>query len=524
MFSLVLNMKKKVFLKRFYHRDKLRIGILFDYNEKLMSVARSLDKATWSNTNKCYYLDDTEDNIKLILRAFRDIADVDISAISGSDRIPAPEPGKASHDDLSTDEMLISLADEAEKLPPLYVPGKKRENKEIIPAAREIRSVITGKQFGPVEFTIRENENLLVIKFQGGYDPVWIEEMKSYGRLRYNSKRREWLISWTKITCDSLADYFATKGVEVSVSRQVVSEEVKAKRLDTIDSIRGRELGKKALDAIEQMKGYLEDNRYSVKTSKSYLPLLEIFFKYYNTIDPDDITEEQVSLFVHDFIIGNGYSSSYQNQIVSAIKTWYEISGTGRINPVLLERPRRGRALPKVFSKDEVRRILNAARNGKHKLILWMVYSCGLRRSEITNIRLEDLDRDRGILFIKEGKGRVDRIVPVSEKVWEKIDEYIASYTPAEFLFGGAGGGRYSVESVYQVFKQALKRAGINKDVGVHSLRHSYATHLHESGLDIRYIQELLGHKSTKTTEIYTHVSRRNLVAVRSPIEDLDVR
>jgi len=114
--------------------------------------------------------------------------------------------------------------------------------------------------------------------------------------------------------------------------------------------------------------------------------------------------------------------------------------------------------------------------------------------------------------------------VPVSGKVWEKIDEYVSGYKPREYLFEGQTGGRYSSESVYRVFKNALLKAGIHRDVGVHSLRHSYATHLHESGLDIRYIQELLGHKSTRTTEIYTHVSRRNLIAVRSPIEDMDVK
>ena len=137
---------------------------------------------------------------------------------------------------------------------------------------------------------------------------------------------------------------------------------------------------------------------------------------------------------------------------------------------------------------------------------------------------MTDLDRDRSVLHIKEGKGRVDRIVPVSKKVWEKMDEYIDGFHPVKYLFEGQSGGRYSVESVYRVFKQALGRAGIKKDVGVHSLRHSYATHLHESGLDIRYIQELLGHKSSRTTEIYTHVSRRNLVVIRSPIEDMDVK
>jgi len=210
--------------------------------------------------------------------------------------------------------------------------------------------------------------------------------------------------------------------------------------------------------------------------------------------------------------------------MTSAIKTFYRISGRSHFDLQLLERPRKSRTLPKVFSKEEVKRILNATRNTKHKLLLWIIYSCGLRRSEITNILLTDLDRDRGVLHIREGKGRVDRIVPVSGKVWEKLDEYIDGFHPSKYLFEGQSGGRYSVESVYRVFKQALHKAGIKKDVGVHSLRHSYATHLHESGLDIRYIQELLGHKSTRTTEIYTHVSRRNLVQVRSPIEDIDVK
>jgi integrase/recombinase XerD len=522
-------MKRKVFLKRFYHRDKLCIGIFSDFEEKLQTAVKSIANATWSKTNKCFYLDDNEDNIKLILRSLKDMADVDISAISGSDRIPAAGQSMGpvtvhktiAPDSPEMDDGIISLTDIAsfEQLRP--VPGKE---KEMIPENRSIRSVINGRQPGPVEFTIREKDGLLVIRFPGRFDSSWISEMRSYGHLKYDDKRREWLLAWTRVTCDSLADYFANRGVEVTVTRQEITGEVKIRRLETGERIRGRVLGVKALDALEKMKDYLGDNRYSVRTSKSYIPLLEFFFKYYNTIDPEDITEEQVSQFVHDFIIGNGYSSSYQNQVVSAIKTWYEISGTGHIDPVFLERPRRGRPLPKVFSKDEVKRILNAARNGKHKLLLWMVYSCGLRRSEVINIRLPDLDRDRGILHIREGKGKVDRIVPVSEKVWEKIDEYIDGYTPADYLFEGSGGGRYSAESVYQVFKQALKRAGIKKDVGIHSLRHSYATHLHESGLDIRYIQELLGHRSTKTTEIYTHVSRRNLVAVRSPIEDLDVK
>jgi integrase/recombinase XerD len=290
------------------------------------------------------------------------------------------------------------------------------------------------------------------------------------------------------------------------------------------DEIRSRELGEKAIEGLGLMQKYLDEVRYSGRTNGTYLALLEVYFKYFNDRDPLTISMEEISEFVYDFIVTNGYSISYQNQMISAIKTFYRISGRTRIDLELIERPRRSRALPKVFLKEEVKRILNATRNNKHKLLLWIIYSCGLRRSEVTNIRLSDLDRDRGVVHIREGKGRVDRIVPVSRKVWEKLDEYLDSFHPEKYLFEGQSGGRYSAESVYRVFKQALQRAGIKKEVGVHSLRHSYATHLHESGLDIRYIQELLGHRSTRTTEIYTHVSRRNLVVVRSPIEDMDVK
>jgi integrase/recombinase XerD len=517
-------MTSKVFLKRFYHRDKLRIGIFFGFDEKLRASIKEIGGVTWSNSNKCFYLDDTEDNIRLILRSLRDIADVDISAISGSDRIPDAEPVTSSRKSQLTERVTDTRSNTPDKRPPGLVHEKKGKNDDPLPSQKVITRIAGRKQYGPVDFTIRENDNLLVIRFRGFYDPEWIDEMKTYGRLRYDKARREWLLEWKKITCDSLADYFASRGVEVTVTRQVLSEALKNVRQVTGDEIRGREPGAKAAEALEKMKKYLEENRYSLRTTKSYLPLLDLFFRYYNTTDPEDITIDQVSHFVHDFIIKNGYSASYQNQVVSAIKTWYEISGTGRINPVLLDRPRRGRSLPKVFSKDEVKRILSSARNGKHKLILWLAYSCGLRRSELVNLKLTDLDRSRGVLNVMEGKGKVDRIVPVSDKVWEKIDEYTDGYAPSEYLFEGPGGGKYSVESVYQVFKQALRRAGIKKEVGIHSLRHSYATHLHENGLDIRYIQELLGHKSTKTTEIYTHISRRNIAAVRSPIEDMDVK
>jgi site-specific recombinase XerD len=512
-------MKKKVVLKRIFHRGKGRISISFAFDTEINVLVRSLAGRNYSNTLSCWYVDDNEAALKEILRVFKGKVDVDISSISTRNEAISeviPEEAKP--------EGMVSIT-KVSKGPP----GREKKKEEddgnsIVPQEKIIRKVVDRQHYAPVEFRINTNDGRLVIRFTGRYSPEWIDEMKSYGRIYYDKSRKEFLLPWSQLITDSLSDYFTSVGVEVKVIKQRVSESISLERKDIGDKIRSRELNEKAAEGVALLRGYLEENRYSKRTIVSYLSSLEFFFRYYYEKDPLDITHSELSDFVNSYIIRLGFSSSYQNQMISAVKTFYEISGRGKIIPQILERPRRSRALPKVFSKDEVSRILSSTRNDKHKVLLWMIYSCGLRRSEVTNIQLSDLDRDRGIVHIREGKGRVDRIVPVSDKVWTKLDEYLSAFRPVNYLFEGQGGGRYSGESVYNVFKQALHKAGIKKEVGVHSLRHSYATHLHESGLDIRYIQELLGHRSSRTTEIYTHVSRRNLVAVRSPIEDLDVK
>ena len=481
-------MKKKIVLRRIFHRERWRYGIFFDYDQKMISLVRQVNGAAFSSSNKCWYADDTEENLKKILSLFRDNADIDISPISS---------GKNDNNRNET----VQSTPETEK--------DKRDR---------------WKSYGPVEFTINETEDKLIIKFTGRYDTEWIKELKSYGRASFDPVRLEWLLDWSRMKVDSLSDYFSSKGVEVIVKKAAVQPVIKVQRDEQGAVIRDRELGGEAMKGMENVKRFLNEKRYSGNTVDAYLSLLELFFKYFSGVDPADITEDDISDFFHDYIAFHNYSRSYHNQLISAIKIYYKLNGSVGIDSSNLGRPRRTRTLPKVFSKEEVKRILSSTRNTKHMVLLWVIYSCGLRRSEVTNIRLKDLDRDRGILNIREAKGMTDRIVPVPQMVWDKIDEYMKGYLPVFWLFEGQTGGKYSVESVYRVFKQALKAAGIRKDVGVHSLRHSYATHLHENGLDIRYIQELLGHRSSRTTEIYTHVSRRNLVLVRSPIEDLGLK
>jgi integrase/recombinase XerD len=491
-------MKQKIVLRRISHRGQARIAVIFGYDDKLTALLRKSISMTWSNTNSCWYADDNEENLRKIISSLRNIADIDISGISSSvakeEIKPPSEPGTL-HRDFPT--------------PPSF--DRAITNESL-------------KKYGPVEFTIDEADDKLIIKFIGRYDPEWIKEVKSFGKVWFDTAKYEWVLDWSRLTVDSLSDYFSQQGVEVLVKRNKVSTDIKDSRDEQGSEIRGRELDAETMEGIEDVRRYLNERRYSNKTVDSYISQIILFFKYFFPKKPSELTEDDISDFFHDYIVFNKYSASYQNQIISGLKIYFMLNGKGRFDSSSMGRPRRKRALPKVFSKDEVKSILNSTRNIKHRLLLWIIYSCGLRRSEVINIKMEDLDRGRGILNIMEAKGKVDRFVPVSGKVWEKIDEYIESYNPGYWLFEGQTGGKYSSESVYRVFKQALKSAGIKKEVGVHSLRHSYATHLHENGLDIRYIQELLGHKSTRTTEIYTHVSRRNLIAVRSPIEDMDLR
>ena len=149
-------------------------------------------------------------------------------------------------------------------------------------------------------------------------------------------------------------------------------------------------------------------------------------------------------------------------------------------------------------------------------------YSAGLRISEIINLRIKDIDSSRMVITIRRAKGKKDRQVPLSVKLLEQLRLYYKTYKPKVYLFEGADGGQYATRSLQNVFQSAKKSSGNNKPGGIHSLRHSYATHLMEAGTDIRIIQELLGHNSIKTTQRYTHVSKQQIGKVQSPLDKLN--
>jgi site-specific recombinase XerD len=211
---------------------------------------------------------------------------------------------------------------------------------------------------------------------------------------------------------------------------------------------------------------------------------------------------------------------STANQVFNALRFLYVELYKRPFVVGSLPRPKKPKKLPVTLSQQEVLRILNAVGNEKHKVILTLIYSAGLRIGEAVRLKVADIDSDRGLIHVRNAKGMKDRFTLLSEVMLPMLRDYYKEYRPEEYLFEGSPGRSHIAErSVQNVFARAVKEAGISKDVSVHSLRHSFATHLLEGGTDLRYIQELLGHSSSKTTEIYTHVSKRVLGKIMSPLD-----
>ena len=297
----------------------------------------------------------------------------------------------------------------------------------------------------------------------------------------------------------------------------------KAMHKTVVDTVKQpKALSSQHLQKLADFKKWMHSKRYSQSSIDTYSEALKIFWLYFETKEVNAITNDDVIEFNNDYILKNNLSASYQNQVVNAIKLFYRTQYDKLLNPDVVHRPRREHKLPNVLSKEEIKLILQAHGNIKHKTMLSLIYSCGLRCGELINLKIGDIDSKRKLVLIKQSKGKKDRIAPLSEKILELLREYYKAYKPKLFLFEGQNGnGKYDERSLQNVLKQSLTKCHINKSVTLHWLRHSYATHLLEAGTDLRYIQEILGHSSSRTTEIYTHVSTKSLQNIVSPFDSL---
>lgn len=258
----------------------------------------------------------------------------------------------------------------------------------------------------------------------------------------------------------------------------------------------------------------LELKRYSDNTVRNYVACFESFINHYYDIDPINLNEIDVRKYLQK-LIQEEKSNSYVNLTINSIKFFYEIVHGMPNRFYSIERPRKEKQLPEVLSKEEIISIINNTNNIKHKCIVGLLYSSGLRRGELINLNVTDIDSKRMVVKINNAKGNKDRISILSPSILKDLREYYGEYRPKNYLFEGPKGAKYSVTSILNIIATAAGKAGIYKKVTPHMLRHSFATHLLENGTDIRHIQLLLGHSSTKTTEIYTHVANRSFMEIK---------
>lgn len=270
---------------------------------------------------------------------------------------------------------------------------------------------------------------------------------------------------------------------------------------------------------LTEMSNKIRMKGFSQKTLKAYIGHVRRLAEYYK-MNVAELNSEQIEEYLLSLIQDAGHSASYINQGVAAYKFLYK--EVLSLNGVVINLPhmKQEKRLPDILSKKEVAAIIGSVKNLKHKAILVVTYSAGLRVGETVSLTVKDIDSQRMLIHIRQGKGKKDRYSLLSKKALAVLRDYARMYRPKEWLFEGAEFGKHITErSAQKVFESACKRAGITKDVSIHDLRHAFCTHLLENGTDIRYIQELVGHSSPKTTQIYLHVSTKHIGCIESPLD-----
>lgn len=549
------------------HREEPRIKVNFPYNQAFIKMLRQIEDAKWSRTHKAWHIPYSKTAFAQLKSLFPDLI---VETAEASISIPTPpisaekviqqtiETPKTNNfkteitPDLPTvtsvlievigrkiivkmpkvdidvkfiltlrysswdkEQRVWVIPNYGDNLELLKAYFKDRLSNVIIHQEIEVQTskTITQKIGDKEVLAIKTKEGRFKIIFT--YNKAIAAAIKKMPFWSWN-KKNKW---WTVPVSDRI----------LSQLQAVVQEEGWALRVETEPLTTGKTPRKLATDVPnyrpcpENMLLKMKELRYAERTIKAYKSLFEEFINHYPTEDMDKIDEPKIIAFCQYLVIDRKVSASYQNQAINAIKFYYEKVLGGRRKFYFLERPNKEKALPTVLSLEEVASILKTTTNLKHKAILTVIYSGGLRVGEVIALKIKDIDSERKQIRIEQSKGKKDRYTLLSHKTLDLLRAYFKEYRPKEFLFEGQDGGQYSTRSIQAFFKEICQKAGIKKAVTVHTLRHSFATHLLENGTDLRYIQTLLGHESSKTTEIYTHVTTKGFDQIKNPLDGLDI-
>lgn len=328
------------------------------------------------------------------------------------------------------------------------------------------------------------------------YNPEIIRLIKTIPLRKWSASNKFWHIPYDENAIKNLSEQFSDK-------------------LEFIKQINTEDLVTEYIETMKLMN-------YSEATVKTYRLHFLRFLKHVSDTELKDITKEQIRQYLLYLVQEKNYSTSAQNQAINSIKFYYEKVLGNPVEKYYVPRPRKEKKLPEVLSEEEVTKILKQINNLKHKCIIYLIYSAGLRLTEVVHLKITDIHSDRKQIFIRSAKGNKDRYGILSDTILELLREYYKVYKPVDWLFEGLPEQQYSKRKIQRILKTAVEKAGVKKKATIHTLRHSFATHLLEHGTDLRYIQELLGHKSSKTTEIYTHVTHVAKNRIISPLDNLN--
>ena len=370
---------------------------------------------------------------------------------------------------------------------------------------------------------LKDKSGNIMVSFP--YNLQFVEKIKTIRGHRWHPEEKYWSFPNFNGTLEKILKVFEGEKIYIDPSlkpqlnRYAVASDKVQKQSHT-ENCHSELVSHSPIYNFEDLRRELLSRKYSYKTVKAYIYFNRDFLNFTRKL-PSDINDSDIKDYLLYLAEEKQSATSTLNQAINALKFYY---GTMLKKKFMYEvkRPHKDKKLPVILSKEEVAKILSSMDNLKHKTLLMLVYSAGLRVGEVVKLKPEDIDSKRMLVFLKGSKGRKDRYTLLSESTLKTLREYWKQYKPLKWLFPGPDKERHTtIRTAQRVFEMACERAGVKKEVTIHSLRHSFATHLLENGIDLRYIQELLGHKSSKTTEIYTHVSTKDLARIKNPLDQI---
>jgi integrase/recombinase XerD len=513
-------MENIIIVKKAIFETENRIAIFIPKKKDMIEKIRKVPKREWSNRHLCWHFPYNADNWGIFKSLFKDFS-FDIRkeeaalVIAYAEMVSPPQLTLKNEPEKAVDNTMLSHQIES------------FESMCNTPNITQIEASKTLELISEKSNIIQQNDDsnkLLVTKadFWKGrlrldfiYRPDWVKIIKQFENRRWHDDQKCWTIPHSPFTIDTLKRLF---GHHLNINIEQNDDSIRPHFISPYKI----ETPPQYSDQITLLEERMILKRMSNTTIKTYKNHFKQFIAHYNSIKPEDITHQQILDYMLFRIKTHKISESDQNSIISAIKCYFELVLGRERTYYDLKRPNKAFKLPNVLSEDEMRRLLTATENIKHKCILLAIYSAGLRLSELTNLRKQDLLLDDKLICVKSGKGKKDRMTLLSDTLLQYLDIYYQHHKPIYWLFEGQEGGQYSNRSVQKILRDSVVKSNVNPLATVHTLRHSFATHLINKGVSLRHIQELMGHEKSTTTEIYTHLTGDQLKIVKSPLDNLN--